>query len=353
MLEALSKWRENSETAYGRLPLPPVCYSSDEIYKLELERIFKKEWICTAHVSELKEVGDYLTFDLVGHPVLIIHDGEGEVHAYSNVCPHRAARLASGSGNKKSITCPYHAWTFELDGKLRGAPRMEPGQLENICLNPLNLEIWQGLVFVNLDLEAMPLAPRLESLASHIGRFNLAEHSTTFTTDGELDCNWKVFVENFCESYHVFKVHKNTLEPDTPTSTVEVLPGGAGYNHHTMTVITSDEPLDNKDNLCCIYPCMVVSIGKNGCLWLSIRPTSRNRLQYRAWIAGKLNGHPGEEESIGQEIAHVLAFMAEDNVIMEGIQIGLDAGLGNLGPLNEMEKTNWQFGQYYAGKLLD
>jgi choline monooxygenase len=361
LLERLAHWRDNSETSRGRMPLPAEFYTSEVIHEREIERIFQREWTCAGHVSELKAEGDYLTFDVAGHPVLVIRDRSGQFRAYSNVCQHRSARLLSGSGNAKFITCPYHAWAYELDGKLRGAPRMKREQVENIRLNELALEIWEGLIFVCLDPEAEPLAPRLEPLRAHIRRFDLAAKETTFVADDEISCNWKVLVENFCESYHVFKVHRTTLEPYTPTSTVEVLPGGPGYNHHTMTEVRTPEgkPLigtddeDNKHHLTCIYPCMTMSIASSGILWLSVRPLGYERLRYRAWLARDMNAEHATEASIKQEIEGMLAFMAEDKVIIAGVQEGLSSGVGNRGPLNDMERTNWEFGHYYARKMLD
>lgn len=338
--------------------MPPVVYTSDEVLALEIERIFRKEWICVGHISEVKDPGNYITFDLVGHPILLVRDDADVLHAYSNVCQHRSARLLNGSGNIKQITCPYHAWTYELGGKLQGAPLMDKEQINDVCLNELRLEIWQGLAFVNLDQQADSLAPRLDPLLPHIEGYNFADKHTTFVIDDEFDCNWKVLVENFCESYHVFKVHRTTLEPNTPTSTTRVLSGGPGFNHHTMTdvVMTEDEPSqtqpdeDITHHLNCIYPCMTLSIGTSSTLWLSILPLSRNRLKYRAWIARDDNNTT--EAVIQQEIDHMMAFMQEDKIIITGVQQGLESGAGNRGPLNYLEKTNWEFGHYYANKLL-
>ena len=359
-LASLAHWRDHSETQRGKIPLPSELYASEEIHKLEIERIFKQEWICAGHVSELKALGDYLTFDLAGHPILIIRDDSSELRAYSNVCQHRSARLLDGTGNARLIVCPYHAWTYGRDGDLRSAPRMSRDQIEGVGLNELSLELWEGLIFVNLDRDAQPLAPRLTPLLDHIARFDLAGKEITFTADDEIACNWKALVENFCESYHVSNVHRTSLEPYTPTATVEVLPGGLGYNHHTMTGVmasngeslaeTDDE--DHKHHLSCIYPCMTLSISTSSILWLSVLPIDHQRLKYRVWIARDMDAENSSEATIKQEIEDMLAFMAEDKVIIAGVQTGLASGAGNRGPLNDMETTNWEFGHYYARKML-
>lgn len=355
LLEKLDYWRANSETGAGRIPLPPEIYSSKDILKMEIENIFRREWLCTGHVSELKRPGDYLTFDLVDHPVLVVRDRADELRAFSNVCRHRSARVVDGSGNASVLVCPYHSWTYELNGQLRGAPFMKPEQVKDVCLNELQLEVWQGLIFVNLDQHTNPLAPRLESLREEIGQFNLAGMEVVHTYDDEVDCNWKVLVENFCESYHVFRVHKTTLETETPTSSVEVLPGGPGYNHHTMRCVraesTNEE--DDREHLSCIYPGLTIAIRTASTIWLSILPLTHNRLRLRAWVAKDLSAGSATDSELEAEMEIVAAFMAEDKVINTGVQKGLASGVGNRGPLNEMERTNWQFAQYLANKLLD
>ena len=354
-LDLLDRWRQGSESGKGRIPLPPEFYSSRNVLDIEVEKIFKKEWLCVGHISELKKSGDYLTFDFVRHPVLVVRDSSGELRAFSNVCRHRSARLVDGSGNARLLVCPYHAWTYELNGKLSGAPFMEPERVQDVCLNTLRLEVWQGLIFINLDEHAEPLAPRLEALRADIGRYDLAGMEVVHSYDDEIDCNWKVLVENFCESYHVFRVHKTTLEPDTPTSSVEVLPCGRGYNHHTMRCVNaaSMNEEDNREHLSCIYPSLTFAIRTASTIWLSILPVSYNRLRLRAWVAKDHSAGRATQSELNAEMELVTAFMAEDKIINAGVQKGLESGAGNRGPLHEMEKTNWQFGQYLADKLVE
>lgn len=354
-LDLLDGWRHSCESGKGPIPLPPELYCSGEVLDLEVEKIFNKEWLCVGHISELRRSGDYLTFDLVGHPVLVVRDNSDELRAFSNVCRHRSARLVDGSGNARLLVCPYHSWTYELNGKLRGAPFMAPEQVQDVCLNTLRLEVWQGLIFVNLDEHAESLAPRVEALQADIGRYDLAGMEVVHSYDDEIDCNWKVLVENFCESYHVFRVHKMTLEPDTPTSSVEVLPGGRGYNHHTMRCVNaaSMNEEDDREHLSCIYPSLTFAIRTASTIWLSILPVSYNRLRLRAWVAKDHSAGRATQSEFKAEMELVTAFMAEDKTINTGVQKGLESGAGNRGPLHEMEKTNWQFGQYLANKLVD
>jgi len=355
-LEQLAYWRSKSEDKSGKLPLPPALYSSEEIHKLELDKIFNKEWICTGHVSQLKSKGDYLTIDIAGHPLIVIRDNENDIKIYSNVCQHRSSRLLNGAGNTNLIVCPYHAWAYNLDGNLRGAPHMRKEQLKNVCLNELKSETWNGLIFANLDQNSAPLAPRLKGLNDHIVEFNAASMQVVHCYDGEADCNWKVLVENFCESFHLFRVHKTTLEPDTPAASTVVMPAGPGYNHHTLDVVSGKHSSDGgtvfKDNLCGIYPTTTLSISNAWAIWLSIIPLRFNRIKFRAWIARDI-AEAQQATLTDSELENILAFMDEDKIINTGVQQGLETGVGNKGPLHDFEKTNWDFAHYYANILLD
>ena len=297
--ETLVTWAQARQATGDRVALPPEAYTSEAMAKLERQTVFASGWIVVGHVSELKNAGDYLTFDLAGHPVLVARGRDGEVRAFSNVCAHRSAVIASGSGNTSVFSCPYHAWSYDLTGKLMGAPHMDRAALGDIGLKRLGLEIWQGLVFVNLDENAEPLAPALADLEPRIAPLELDKHEVILREDLSFACNWKVLVENFCESYHVFRVHKATLEDTTPTATIENLKGGPGFNHHLMRTNApyAVEParwrgLAEADvtasHLICIYPSLAFAIDGGSALWLSVMPDGPESL--RAPMAGALSG---------------------------------------------------------------
>ncbi len=354
-LAQLASWYANSESLLHRRPMPPILYTSSSIHRLELDRIFDKQWLCIGHTSKLAKTGDYLTFDFAKHPVFAIRDQSNNIRAYSNVCPHRSSRLLEGSGNRKLVVCPYHAWTYELNGNLRGAPRMKSAQLRDVRLNEMKVDTWQGLIFVSLSRSPEKLGAGLDSLRMHIAGFDLAGMKVVHSYDGEIDCNWKVLVENFCESYHLFNVHKETLESDTPTASARIMPGGVGYNHHTLDIVAREsrgkKERMGREHLCCIYPCTTVAISDSRCIWLSIVPLASGRLKFRAWLA-KTPGADGVSKFSQDELNVVEAFMHEDKLINTGVQQGLETGVGNRGPLSDLEQTNWEFGRYYAERML-
>jgi len=342
-LDELARWHFGND----QVPMPPSAYTDGSVAELEKERLFAKEWICAGHVSELKAPGDYLTFDLINTPIVVTRNRSGDLNAFSNVCAHRSARLLDGTGHCTAIVCPYHSWTYDLDGTLRGAPFMEPARVEGIRLPTVRLETWEGMIFVNLDDDAPALAPRIEGLRANIGGFDFSVMHVVWRFNDVFDCNWKVLVENFCESYHVFCVHRNTLEPDTPTSSVEVLADGPGFNHHTMDYRESECDA-SKDHLSCIYPATAHAVRQGSSIWLSVQPVTVATCRVTGWLAKAAHA----DDDVVASIEATRAFLEEDKAIIAGVQKGLESGQGNVAPLNPMEMTNWQFGRYLADRLL-
>lgn len=148
LLEAARRPMEDAKA------MPPSVYTSPDFLRMELESIFGKEWICVGRASGLANPGDYTTFDLAGQPVVVLRDREGMLRAFSNVCLHRMSTIVEGSGNKRVLVCPYHAWTYGLDGKLRGAPYMAETTgfcKENYALPTIRCEEWLGWIYITLD----------------------------------------------------------------------------------------------------------------------------------------------------------------------------------------------------------
>jgi len=150
------------------------CYIDPKFLQVEREQVFHRSWQFLCHEEKLREAGNYVTMDIEGQSILAIRNREGDLRAYYNVCKHRGHELLSGAGQTKRITCPYHAWTYDLNGALVTAPRSE--YLENfnqreICLDPVQIEVFCHLVFVNLDPEAAPLAEQSGNLAQEVMQY--------------------------------------------------------------------------------------------------------------------------------------------------------------------------------------
>lgn len=190
--------------------LPSRLYTDPSFLEVENERIFARTWQLVARASQFPQPGSFVTTTIAGEPVLLVRGHEGEIRAMSNVCRHRAGPVATGEGTRKVLQCGYHGWTYSLEGKLLGTPefdRVENFSRENFCLPQFRVESWAGLVFVNLDSSAPPLREFLGDLIERFAhrdfsRFELAQSKTW-----ELSCNWKVYVDNYLEGYHIPIVH--------------------------------------------------------------------------------------------------------------------------------------------------
>ena len=150
-----------TETGGAERALDASYYTDTDMFERERARIFHRTWQYAGHVSELEKQGDYFTFEICGQNLFAIRDGEGAVRTFHNVCMHRAHELLKGQGSTRLIACPYHAWTYELDGRLRRAPnqsKVEGFDASRICLTEVRTELFCGFIFVNLDAEAAPMA---------------------------------------------------------------------------------------------------------------------------------------------------------------------------------------------------
>jgi choline monooxygenase len=224
--------------------LPAYFYTSPEVFALEKEKIFGRDWMLIGRVEELEQPGSYLTFKIAGEPILVCRTQAGELKAFSNVCRHRGTQVAFGqpdssaafcAGNARSFSCPYHGWTYDLTGKLVGAPHtqsMEGFERANYSLVPLKLDTWAGFLFVNLDSSARPLADTLEEMdflktyePYHYENFRLGSKFSF-----SLDCNWKFANENLVDIYHIAVLHVQTFGPWQPLESYEFRPVRGGYH---------------------------------------------------------------------------------------------------------------------------
>ncbi|HLI10352.1 MAG TPA: aromatic ring-hydroxylating dioxygenase subunit alpha [Alphaproteobacteria bacterium] len=194
--------------------LPPWCYTSEAFYRREVERIFMKVWNFAGAADQIPNAGDYFTLSFAGVPVIIIRGKDGQPRAFLNSCRHRGSELLSGRGRCKAIVCPYHSWSYALDGSLIGAPEMQKTHDFDPAafgLLPIRLETWGGFLFINFDREADDLMSFLGDLPQRMEPYRLEEMACVRRREYEMGCNWKLFVENAKESYHIATVHRSTI----------------------------------------------------------------------------------------------------------------------------------------------
>lgn len=197
-------------------PLAGAPYREPAILAGELERIFFRMWLCVGHRDGVRAAGDYLTRELGGESILLLRDRDGELRAFYNVCRHRGTRLIEagcGSG-LECIRCPYHAWSYALDGRLTAAPLMDEVDgfdRRDYPLRPLACDVWEGFVFVNFDEQAPPLAEALADFPD-VTRYRMEGMRVGATHEYEVDANWKLVCQNYGECYHCPTNHPQ-LEP--------------------------------------------------------------------------------------------------------------------------------------------
>ncbi|MEY2559999.1 MAG: glycine betaine catabolism [Verrucomicrobiota bacterium] len=195
----------------GAKTLPQRYFISPEIFAEEEEKIFSAQWVLVGHQSQIANPGDYFVQDVAGESVIVVHDQKDTLHAFYNVCRHRGTRLCEEqSGHSAAIQCPYHAWTYGLDGRLIGAPHMDEVpefDKTQYALHGVNLAVWEGFIFVNLDHNPTPLEEWFESLAGKFAHWNLPRLRSAKRIEYDVRANWKLIFENYSECYHCPGVH--------------------------------------------------------------------------------------------------------------------------------------------------
>jgi choline monooxygenase len=190
--------------------LPSHVYTDAAAFGAEQERIFRRSWQVVGHRDQVANAGDYFTTELVGEPLLIVRGGEGKLRGFYNVCRHRAGPAAEGCGSRKLFRCGYHGWTYGLDGALLSATEIEGVEgfrPEEFALAPVRVEEWFNFIFVNLDSDARPLRGSLGELPQQAAKFDFAGMKLFERRTYEMNCNWKTYVDNYLEGYHLPSVH--------------------------------------------------------------------------------------------------------------------------------------------------
>ena len=200
-------------------------YTDPAILEIERDKIFRRTWQLVGTLDEpcgevngvKKTISDpesFFTADLAGEPIIVVRDKVGILRAFSNVCRHRAGPIALGSGCKNILRCQYHGWTYTLDGKLIGTPDVEGVEFfdrSTMGMFPLRLDTWEQFIFVNFDPHAESLALLLGKIPEQARGFQFAGLQLAERRDYIIDCNWKVYVDNYLEGYHIPIAHPGLM----------------------------------------------------------------------------------------------------------------------------------------------
>ena len=209
---ATPAFRKTTDTfAPGATTLPQRYFISPEIFTEEQATIFSGQWVLVGHQSQIARPGDYFVQEVAHESLIITRDREGTIRGFYNVCRHRGTRLCEdASGHSSTIQCPYHAWTYALDGKLVGAPHMDVVtgfEKADYSLHAVNLAVWEGFIFVNLTDDPMPLQEWFAPLGGKFSQWNMPRLRSAKRIEYDVRANWKLIFENYSECYHCPGVH--------------------------------------------------------------------------------------------------------------------------------------------------
>ncbi len=230
-------------------------YTDPVIFKAERRGVLSNTWQFAGHASQLEKPGDYFTFSIAGEDLFCIHTRDEGVKAFYNVCQHRAHQLLKGHGNANLLVCPYHAWTYELNGKLRSGPNIksvEGFDKSSICLTEIRLEDFCGFLFANLDPLAKPMEQWFPGVQTELREFvpQLDSLKPFEWIKIPEKCNWKVSVENYSECYHCQLNHPTFANGIVKASTYDIQPQGYCLRHTTecQNLDKMSYPIDPESN---------------------------------------------------------------------------------------------------------
>jgi choline monooxygenase len=347
--------------------LPSTSYGNPDMAALERSRIFQQEWICIGREDQLPKPGDYLTDSIDGQAVIAIRQKEGTIKVFSNSCLHRLTRLATGAGHVPGLlVCPYHAWSYNLGGGLMATPY---SQIQNtpeckagaLRLREFAVELWAGFVFVSLAEAPTPLTPRVAGLEARLPGVNMAAFGATRMHDESWPCDWKMLVDNFVEGYHIFTVHRTTLEPLTPTRLGEMQDGEDGYSlqFYRMVETAAAEfahpgkpgvPADARDKVFTfqVFPSFVVSGSHNWLWWMSIQPAGVGlaKLRWGICLTPEVIADPAMTDYGPFLDAFIAKANDEDHAAVVQAHDGVAGPLALTGRLVPMDQPIWEFIRY-------
>ena len=362
--------------------LPPATYTAQAFFDLEVERIFKKDWLCVGHVSQVAEVGDYFCLELFGEPLVVVR-GADRIRVLSRVCLHRWAPVVAGEGNARIFSCPFHKWGYALDGQLLGAPFMEQaaGFNPKDCRLPeIRSEIVEplGLIFITFSDQVGSISERLQDFVERYANWRFADLVAVRPREGDAQkdpwtrnhFNWKVQAETFMECYHHIGAHPETFEIDQParlSSCEEGRPGwtvchspyreGAPESAYTFGLPVIPGIAEDQRKICdyvLLYPCTLLSIRPDSAGVLILVPVGPRLTLSRSFtlVTAEAAAQPG---LVAEAFAARKEFFdkanQEDVDVNEMQQAGASSALARPGRLGHLERTVAHLAEYIRDRI--
>ena len=358
-------------------PLPPEVYTSEAWYEREMETIFRKRWLQVSREEEIPNPGDYVRIDIVGEPLIIIRGDDGVIRALSAVCRHRGAELLTDRGNCKRIRCPYHLWTYSQSGELLAAPAMSKAvafEKAEHNLATVRCETWAGFIFINFDDDAESLSEALHDLPERFKNYKLEDMRVIKKWENRFNANWKIWVENSREGYHVQSVHKpsyDTFYPDAKLSKFVAtgVPGAYAINtsdvetglyvprNKTLPFIEGLSKADSQStHFMVFYPHLLMNMPPDRITFHQYFPEGPHWTRIITWCCFPketiaLENFEKDFEEI--YIPPMEMFINEDKSICEVVHKGIVGKLAKLGRFSpDEEKTVYEFSNYVLDHVI-
>ncbi|MEM1333450.1 MAG: aromatic ring-hydroxylating dioxygenase subunit alpha [Actinomycetota bacterium] len=359
--------------------LPADCYTDPAVLEFERHALYSKEWLCVGRAERVKEVGDWFTVTICDEPIIVSRDRKGEIRAMSAVCQHRAMQVCEGEGNSSKFKCPYHHWTYALDGRLLGAPAMDKTECFDKAqygLPQLQVELWHGFVFVNMDPDAEPLAPSLTDYEGYLTNYHLDEAICpgTFTLEG-MPWNWKIMFENFNDGYHANRLHQYVQDfcpsnlsafpiPWRDESNVIFREGGythidGGFNATHQAIMPLFPELTEVERMrstfALVPPTLCLGTAPDQCFFFLVRPTGPETIDVEIGYIF----HPSAledklfEEKLKLSDAGVQVFVEQDQDATTKVQQGLRSRYAPRGRYSWQEESHVRFNRWLVQRYLE
>ncbi|MEA3109879.1 MAG: glycine betaine catabolism [Gammaproteobacteria bacterium] len=365
--------------------LPTAWYRSPAIFQIEKERIFCREWFAVCREEELPDAGDSQVLDVLGESILLVRNREGRIRAFYNVCRHRGARLCRAVDEKvaagrvalqggitagRLIVCPYHQWSYDLNGALVAAPHLGAGtgfDKQEYHLYPVGVETWGGFVFVHLTpSEAKPLPSQLAGIPERLARYPLSVLAIGATIRYEVQANWKIICENYNECYHCSGIHPElcAVVPSFREAGGANLDWTRGIPHregaYTFTSsgttirrafpgLNDDEQVRHKGELA--YPNMFLSVACDHVAAFILRPRAPDRTDITCHFLFESHemGRPGFDPSDAVDFWDLVN--RQDWTVCEAVQQGISARVHEHGYFAPMEDWNLDIRRYVTDRI--
>ncbi len=361
-----------SQSSPELFTLPARYYVDPDHHRREMDRVFGRMWFCAGHADEIPEVGDHMLREIGDESVIVARSSEGRVTAFYNVCRHRGTRVCEDSGHSLRLQCPYHAWTYDLDGRLVASPHFEEGEgfrKADFGLKPVACDVWDGLIFLNLSGPHTSLADQLGDLPTRFAAWGMGELRRGARVVYDVAANWKLIIQNYSECLHCPVIHpalakvshylSGVNDPAGPDSTY--LGGRMDLRDGIATMSMTGEArrgnLPGLDAGACrhvsyyaVLPNLLLSLHPDYVMTHVLWPRSEGRTE----VVCEWHFHPDEMARPGFDPADAVEFWdvtnRQDWHVSELTQLGLKSRAYSPGPYSDNEELLHAFDRWIVAR---